>query len=80
MNSELFKLGTNDFIKGLVSAIVAAFVITLYGVVTQAGFNLFTADWGVILNSSLNAGIAAFIGYLGKNFLSDKDGKVLGAI
>lgn len=78
MNSHFLKLNLNDLVKGAVTAVFTAFVVTLYGVVSQSGFDVFTADWSAILSTALNAGVAALIGYLGKNWLSDSEGKVLG--
>lgn len=78
--SEIFRLNVKDFGKGAVTAVVAAVVITLYGVVSQVGFDVFSADWGGVLSSALNAALAAFVGYIGKNFISDSEGKVLGRL
>lgn len=78
MNSGLFKLNLKDLGKGAFSAVIAAFIFSLAGVAGQAGFDVFSADWGAILSTALNAGIASFIGYIGKNFLSDGEGNVLG--
>lgn len=78
--SNLYKLNTNDFVKGLVSAVIAALVLSLVTFVNQPDFNVFNADWGAIANSGVKAAIAAFVGYIGKNFVSDGDGKVFGKI
>jgi len=78
--SQMFTLSSNDAVKGLVSAVFAAVVITLYGVVSQGNFDLFSAPWLEIGKDALNAAFAAFVGYLGKNFFTDSNGKVFGAI
>lgn len=75
---EMFKLGSHDFFKGAITAVFTAVVVMLYGLVTQGDFNVFTADWGRIINDMFNVGMAAFLGYIGKNFLSDDEGKFLG--
>lgn len=88
MKSDLFKLNLKDVSRALVStvlaAVLAALLSSLYQLVNTAGFDVFTADWHFILSSSMNlainAGFGAFIGYIGKNFLSDDSGKFLGAI
>lgn len=80
MNSTLFRLNASDLVKGAVTAIFAALIFALAGAVNQTGFDVFTADWGMILGSALNAGFAAFVGYLSKNLLTDEDGKVFGKI
>ena len=79
MPSSFLKLNMGDVSRGLATAVFTAIVVVVYGVTQQAEFNLFTADWGAILGSSVNAGFAALIGYLGKNLLST-DGKVFGKI
>ena len=74
----LFKLNSNDFLKGAISAVIAGFVWGLLKLVGADGFDVFSADWPAILNSAVNAAVAAFVGYIGKNFLSDENGKVAG--
>jgi len=78
MSSEMLRLNLGDLARGGFTAVVAALVITLYGVVIQEGFDLFATDWGQIGASALNAAFAAFIGYVGKNLMTDSSGKVLG--
>lgn len=80
MSSNLFRLNIKDFVKGATSAVFAALAISLYNVTITEGFDVFTADWGMIGKSALNWAIAAFLGYLGKNLVSDKEGKVFGRI
>ncbi len=77
---EMFKLGSHDAFKGAVTAVFTAIVVMLYGLVTQGDFNIFTADWGRIVNDMFNVGIAAFLGYISKNFLSDSEGNFLGKV
>lgn len=76
----MFRLNINDLVKGLSSAVVAAVVISFYGIVNQPGFDLFAVDWQAVLSLALNAGFSALVGYLGKNFLSNEEGRFLGAI
>lgn len=78
MYSKLFNLNGNDLFKGAVTAVLAAIITVLYGVVSQAGFNVFEADWGVILTNVIQGALTAFIAYIGKNVLSDEDGDFLG--
>lgn len=79
MNSEMFHLNLNDFAKGAVTAVISAVVMSLAGIMSN-GFDVFNADWHAILNLAINSAIAAFLGYMGKNLLSDSDGRVLGKI
>lgn len=78
MNSPFMKLGGNDVFKGAVTAVIAAVITVLYGVVAQAGFDVFQADWAAILNNVIQGALTAFIAYLGKNLLSDEDGDFMG--
>lgn len=79
MNSKLFKLNGQDFLKGAVSAIFAAVVFALGSVVNQAGFDVFSADWAQVVATMINAALAAFVGYIGKNFISDSEGVPFGS-
>lgn len=75
----MFRLNMSDVMRGLVTAVVAGCVFAIAGVFQQPGFDLFSADWGAILSMAINAGFAALVGYLGKNFLS-KNGSFMGRI
>ena len=76
--SKLFRLNVNDLVKGAATAIVAGVVLALASVVNQSGFDVLTVNWSEVLSTAINAGTAALVGYLGKNFLSNSDGAVLG--
>ena len=80
MNSELFKLNQNDFIKGAINAVFGGVAVAIGAVVLSSGFDVFQADWVAIAKIAVNAGLGAFAGYLSKNFLSDSQGRVLGRI
>lgn len=78
MNSKLYSLNMNDALKGLITAALSGVVAVLYGVTSQAGFDLFSADWASILRDVINVVFASFVGYLGKNFLTTSTGEILG--
>jgi len=78
--SEFLKINSKDVIRGIATAIFAAVFISLYQIVTAPGFDLFTVDWHSVVQVSLNAAVAAFIGYIVKNLLTDSQGKFLGRI
>lgn len=80
MDSGIFKLNIKDLVNGIVVAIVSAVFISVYGLITSAGFDIFTADWAIIGSTALNAAIVGFVGYIGKKFFTTSDGKVLGLI
>ena len=74
--SELFKLGKSDFVKGLITAVLAAVFLSLSQMLQSPNFNFATIDW----QSILNVAGATFMAYISKNWLSDKDGRILGKI
>ena len=76
MSSNLFKLNAKDFARGAVTAIFVALVAFLWKAAQAPDFNLFALDWHAVIN----AAVYGFIGYIGKNFLSDDTGKFLGSI
>ena len=77
--SNLFKINTRDFLRGLVSAVFVGVVVALAGVV-QNGFDIFTANWIEIFKNMVNGGFMAFVCYLGTQFLSDHNNNVLGRL
>jgi hypothetical protein len=78
MNSRMFRVGQSDVFKGAVTAVIAGIITTLYGVVSQVGFDVFSADWGSIANDVIKISFSSFLAYLGKNFLSNEDGDFAG--
>ena len=78
MNSPFLSLGSNDFVKGAVTAVFAAILTTLYGVSTQGDFNVFETNWSMVLSQVIQVSITTFIAYLSKNLISDSNGKVAG--
>ena len=86
MNSEMFKLNLRDVGKGLISAVIGAVVVSVFGVIqgvfSAPGLDVFSIDWATlghqIVNTAVTAAQAAFVGYIGKNFLSTEDGKFMG--
>lgn len=65
--SGIFRLNTNDLVKGLVVAILG-------GVATALSSG--PVDWGNILRVSLICGIS----YLAKNLLTTENGNIVGII
>jgi len=63
MNTQLYSLGKSDLFKGAITAILAAILTTLYGIVTQTGFDVFSADWGAIFNEVIKESISSFMAY-----------------
>jgi hypothetical protein len=71
--SEFMKLNSNDFVKGLVVAVVSAVLTALQLILTDSGTLPSGEDW----KSILNVGLLALISYLLKNFLSNSEGDPL---
>lgn len=78
--SNLYNLQSKDFINGAITAVFAAIFLALSGLISQNGFDLFSADWSEIGKIALNAGVAGFVGYIGRKFFTDQNGKLLGKI
>ena len=80
MNSNLFRLNSRDLLTALANAAFAAIIIALYGVVTTAGFDLFSANWFAIGKTAINAVFIVLVSSLGAALGIDKKGKILGKI
>lgn len=76
--TPMFKLGSSDLFKGIITAILASLAVALTGIFQTPGFDLFMADWGSIGHNMLNVSVAAASGYLLKNFFTDANGNFLG--
>lgn len=76
----MFTLRAGDIARGAVTAVFAGMLVVIGGAVLSAGFDAFTADWVSIGKAAVNAGLASFVGYLMKNFLTDSHGKMFGKI
>ena len=72
--SNLYKLNLNDWTKGLIVAVLVVVLGMLQQALTAHGLNILAYNWGEILNVAIMAGL----GYLGKNLLTNEEGKVLG--
>ncbi len=79
-NSTFLRINLKEVTHGIVNAVVAAIIVGLYGVISTPDFDIFNAPWAEIGRSVLNWGFAAFIGSLGKRFLTTGDNKLLGKI
>ena len=74
--SDLFRLDSKDYIKGLTVAVLAAVFATLAQWLNAPGFDFTSFDWSELVKIAIAAGIS----YLGKNLISDDRGKIMGAI
>ena len=69
MNSTFFSLNTNDFLKGLVMAVLTSVITVVYQTV-EAGSLVF--DWKAIGTLALTSALA----YIMKNLFTNSTGKL----
>jgi len=69
MNSPIFTLNTNDFLKGLIMAVLSSVITVVYQTV-ETGSLIF--DWKTIGTIALTSGIA----YIMKNLFTNSTGKL----
>lgn len=74
--SKLFELGKQDFIKGLVVAILTAVLTLIVRIIESKGLALDPVD----LQSIISTAIIAGLGYLLKNLGTDENGKIGGVL
>lgn len=74
--SQLFKLNWADVAKGVVVAVLVAVLGAVQQSLNGHGLDVGAYDWGSILDVAWKAAVA----YIGKNFVSDSNGKVFGKI
>lgn len=70
--SNMFKLNWADIAKGIVMAVIGAILTAVYQQLSVGG--------PIDIHAMFIVGELAGISYLVKNFFSDSNGKVLGAI
>ena len=80
MTNGILKLDWASIGDAVLTAVVSAVVVGVYGVVTTTGFNVFTADWVVIGQQMVNLGVIAGVVSLGKDFLSTNSGSLLNVV
>lgn len=80
MNSDILKLVPQDLVKSIVTAIFAAVVVAVAGVVTQPGFDVFATDWGALLHLIVNVSISTLLGDVARRYMTDSSGKLFGRI
>lgn len=80
ISTNLFRLGQNDLIKGLVMAVLAGFLTPFIVAIQSPDFSIFAANWEQLLGLAQNGAVIGLVSYLVKNFFSDDSGKVFGKI
>lgn len=74
--SELFKLNSKDFLRGLVVAVMTAVVSLLLKILENKGLSFDIVDLQTIVTTALVAGLS----YLLKNLMTDDSGKLGGQL
>lgn len=74
IKSDFLFLDRNDFLKGLIVAILAAVLTALANLFNAPGFSFGGVDWSQVGQIAIMAGIA----YLSKNVLTTKSGSFMG--
>jgi len=74
--SGFLRLNLGDLSKGLVVAVLVVVLGAIQQALSAHGLDFATYDWAAILDVAWKAAVA----YLGKNLLSNDEGKVFGRI
>lgn len=77
MRNGIFKLDFGSIADAALTGLVVAAAVAFYGVVTTAGFNVFTADWATIGSNMLNLGFIGAVVSIGQDLLSTNAGSLL---
>ena len=81
LKSGFMRISKSELLSSALNAVIAAIIVGFYGLVTaKGGFDLFSADWGVILQMMINWAFAGFVGSFGKKMLTTKEEKFLGVM
>ena len=78
MQNGIFKTDWAGVGESVLTAIVAAVLVYIVGVVAAQGFDFFTASWGQIGEAAINLGFIAGVVTFGKDLLSTNTGSLLG--
>ena len=70
--SNFFNLNLKDAIKGVITAVLAAILTLIYGLLQSGN--------PIDLHQILLVGLTAGLGYIIKNFLTDSNGNFVGKV
>lgn len=77
MTNGIFKLGLGNVTNAVLMAIATAVLVAIYGIVSTAGFDVFTANWAMIGKQMVNLGVVVGIGSLYRDLISTTQGSIL---
>jgi uncharacterized membrane protein len=72
MKSKFLYLNTNDFIKGMIVALICTFITGFYQVIASG----FTVNW-LTIKPVVIAAIGSAVSYLTKNLLTNSKGQFM---
>jgi len=78
--SDLFRLNSSDFLKGLAMAVLGGFMLPILAAIQTPDFSIATINVQAVFVLAVNGALASFASYLVKNFFSDGNGAFLGMI
>lgn len=78
MQNGIFKVNLANIGDAVLTAVVAAMFVALYGIVTTPGFDVLAVHWAQLGHQMLNLAIVAAFVSIGKDFFSTNSGSLLG--
>lgn len=78
MQNGIFTTSWKAIGESVLTAIVAAILVYIVGIVGSQGFSLFAVSWGQVGQAAINLGFIAGVTTLGKDLLSTNQGSLLG--
>lgn len=80
MQNGLLKISGNELLQSAVNSIFTAVIFAVAGVVGTSGFDVFAADWTMILHLAINTAFISFVGFVTSHITSTNTGAAFGAI
>lgn len=78
--SKFLTLSGKDLAKSATTAVFVSVIAAIYGVTTQAGFDLFSVEWLVVGKLVINSAFTAFMARIGEKLFTTSNGKVFGIV
>lgn len=77
MANGIFKLYKNDWIRGIVLAVISALLVVVAKIALAPNFDAWKVDWADLGHQMVNTSVTTFVAYLVKNFLTTSTGSFL---
>ena len=72
----MFKVGYRDAVKGLIVSVLSSVITTLLSFIEKNGLVLSPEEWRTVATVA----VTTFLGYMLKNFLTDREDKFIGKV